>query len=121
MTGAFCEIYGSTIKNEVLEYLMENEDLDIAVGDMAQELGISRPKAYQIVNEFEQKEYVKKSRIIGNTQLYKLNKENKRVHLFLEGFKECLRLVAEETKRTVQQRVHVVQMRAVSAKSIKKK
>lgn len=95
-TGAFCETYGGTITNRILEYLMETEDLDFAVGDMAKELEISKPKAYEVISEFEKKRYVNKTRIIGKTQLYKLNKENLRVKLFLKDFKECLRIVAEE-------------------------
>src|SRR3989338_3900844 len=95
-TGAFCETYGNTIQNRILEYLMENEDLDFAVGDMAKELQISKPKAYEIVGEFEKKGYLKRFRIVGKTQLYMLNKENSRVKLFLNDFKECLRLVVEE-------------------------
>lgn len=33
---------------------------------------------------------------IGKTQLYKLNKDNIRVKIFLRNFEECLRLVIEE-------------------------
>ena len=94
--GAFCETYGATIENRVLEHLLENQDLDIAVGDMAKELEISRTKAYDVIKEFEEKEYVLKSRIIGKTQLYKLNKENVRIRIFLRNFDECLQLVIEE-------------------------
>ena len=95
-TGAFCQIYGDTLQNCVLEYMLENQELDFAVGDMAKELGISKPKAYEIVGYFERKDYVKKSRVVGKTQLYALNKENQRVKLFLRDFKECLKLIAEE-------------------------
>ena len=94
--GVFCETYGYTIENRVLEYLLENQDLDFSVGDMAKNLRISRPKAYEVVKRFEEKGYVNKSRIIGKTQLYILNKENKRVKLFLRDFKECLKLIIEE-------------------------
>ena len=94
--GVFCETYGNTINNRILEYLLENQGLDFAVGDMAKELRISKPKAYKAIEEFEKKRYVKKSRIVGKTQLYILNVEDKRVKLFLKDFKECLRLVAEE-------------------------
>ena len=94
--GAFCETYGNTIKNRILEYVLENQDLDFAVGDMAKEIGISRPKAYQVIKDFEKREYIKKSRIVGKTQLYILNKANKRVKLFLRNFKDCLKLIAEE-------------------------
>ncbi len=94
--GAFCETYGITIENGILEYLLENQDLDFAIGDMAEELDISRPKAYEVMKDFEEKGYVMKSRIVGKTQLYKLNKDNIRVRIFLRNFEECLRLVIQE-------------------------
>src|SRR3990172_7536251 len=94
--GVFCGTYGNTIHNRILEYVLENQDIDFAIGDMAKELGISKPKAYEVIKYFEEKGYIGKSRLVGKTQMYKLNKENKRVKLFLKDFKECLRLVAEE-------------------------
>lgn len=94
--GAFCETYGNTIHNRILEYVLENAEIDFAVGDMAKELGISKPKTYEVIKYFEEKGYIEKSRIVGKTQLYKLNEDNERVKLFLNDFKECLRLVVEE-------------------------
>ena len=102
MIGAFCETYGSTIQNRILEYMLENQDLDFAIGNMANELNISRPKAYEVIANFMQKGFVKKSRMISKTQLYILNKENVRVQLFIKDFKECLRLVAEEHEEKTQ-------------------
>lgn len=116
--GAFCETYGNTINNRILEYLLENQDLDFAVGDMARELEISRPKAYEVVKEFEKKRYVKKSRIVGKTQLYILSKENKRVRLFLRDFKECLKLVAEEYKEKTPTLSSNASVGVISAKSL---
>jgi CTP-dependent riboflavin kinase len=94
--GVFCEIYGCSIKNLILEYLMENHGLDFAIGDLARYLDISRPKAYQLVYEFEKKGYVKKSRVVGRTQLFILNGQNKRVKLLLNNFEECLKVVLDE-------------------------
>ncbi len=96
-SGAFCETYGITIGNRVLEYILENQDIDFAVGDMAKEIGISKPKAYEAIRKFEEKGYVKKSRIVGKTQLYKLCPENRRVRLFMQDFNECLKISAEES------------------------
>ena len=94
--GAFSEIYGRTMKNRILEYFLENQDLDNAIGDTARELKIIRPKVYEVMKIFEKKGYVKKSRIVGKTQLYLLNKDNRRVKLFLKNFMDCLKIVAEE-------------------------
>jgi hypothetical protein len=94
--GAFCSTYGLSMHNLVLEYLLENQGLDFAVGDLAKENKISRPKAYELIKGFEKKRIIKKSRIIGKTQLYILNKSDNKVILFMKDFKECLRIVAEE-------------------------
>jgi sugar-specific transcriptional regulator TrmB len=94
--GVFCEIYGSSIYNRILEYFLENYELDIAASDIVKDLGISKPKVYQIIESFLQKKFIIKSRIIGKTQLYKLDKQNKIVKLFLENFKRCLDIVCEE-------------------------
>lgn len=94
--GAYCEIYGDTIRNRVMEYLLENQDLDIAVGDLAKDTEISRPKAYEIIEDFEEKDYIQKSRVVGRTQLFLLNKKNKRIKLFLRNFRDCLKIIAEE-------------------------
>jgi len=95
-TGAFCGIYGDTLQNKVLEYLMENQGLDFAVCDVARQLKISKPTAYSIIEKFAKKGYVKKSRIVGKIQLYILETKNARVKLFLETFKECINLVMLE-------------------------
>ncbi len=94
--GAFCETYGSTIENRILEYFLEQQSLDTAVGDLARTVGISRPKAYAVVEAFLKKGYLKKSRIVGRTQLFILNKENDRVKLFRHDFKECLKITLDE-------------------------
>lgn len=95
-TGMFCEVYGKTAVNAVLEFLLENQDIDFAVGDIAKEAGISRPKAYSVIEGFEKKGFVKKSRFVGKTQLYILNRSNSVVKLYLRNFKECLKAVLEE-------------------------
>jgi len=96
--GAFCEIYGKSIPNLVLEYLLENQGLDFAIGDLAKDTKISRPKAYETIKSFEKKAIVKKSRVIGKTQLYILNKSNSMVKLFIKDFNECLKLITENEK-----------------------
>lgn len=116
--GAFCETYGNTIHNRILEYTLENLDLDFAIGDMAKELDISRPKAYEEIKKFEEKDYIKKTRVVGKTQLYILNKNNNRVKLFLKDFKECLRLVVEdETREDLGRTVTIAQV-GVSCKRV---
>jgi len=94
--GVFLEIYGNTILNRVWEFLLIRLDLDFAIGDMAREQKISRPKAYEAITRFERKGYVSKSRIIGRTQMYKLNLNHRIVKIYRNNFLECLKLSLEE-------------------------
>jgi len=87
--GVFCKVYGKTLRNKVLEYMLEMGDLDFAVSDI--EASISKPKKYQIVNEFLQERIVRKSRVVAGTQLYILNKRDIKVKLLLRSFDDCLK------------------------------
>lgn len=122
--GEYCEVYGITTENQVLEYLLSCEYGDFAVGDTAELSGISRPKTYEIIKEFLKKNYVVKSRVIGKTQLYKLNKDNPIVKIFLRNFDECLNMVVARysTKKSSESKpgrnTSMSNIRIVSAKSI---
>ncbi len=94
--GMFCKVYGSGLRNRVLEYMLEFGELDFAAGDIAKEIGISRPKTYQIIAELELQKIIKKSRVVSGTQLYVLNDELLQVKLLKRSFRECLKLVLEE-------------------------
>jgi len=94
--GTFCELYGKTLRNRVLEYLLKMKDLDFATSDMATELEISKPKMYQLVQELKQQKFVRKTRIIAGTQLYILNRENHQVKLLQKAFRDCLQLVTKK-------------------------
>ena len=94
--GKFCELYGDSIRNRVLEYVLENQSLDFAIGDLAEEIGISKPKAYEEMKKLEKEGFVIKTRIVAGTQLYGLNKDNRDVKQLLKTFQECLDLVVEK-------------------------
>lgn len=94
--GCFCEVYGITLENRILEHILICQGTDWAVGDMAKELKISRPKTYEVINQLEKKGIVKKSRIIGRTQLYTLNTENSLSKIYMRNFNECLQMVVDE-------------------------
>ena len=111
-TGAFCALYGNTIRNRILEYLLENQGLDFAVGDMAKELKISRPKAYEVAKIFEKKRFIKKSRIVGKTQLYILNKEEKIVQFLLKSFRACLKLIVGAGEELPEAQAYAVKARS---------
>ena len=115
--GIFCEVYGDTINNRIIEYFLIMGRLDFAAGDMAKDLEISRPRVYEAVKEFERKGYIIKSRVIGRTQLYKLNKENRIVKLLMKSFMECLEIVVDEYAEDGKSEEHLKERKAVAGKS----
>lgn len=105
--GAFCELYGKSIRNLVIEYLLENRGLDFAIGDMAKELNISRPKAYEVIKDFEKRGFVIKKRVVSGTQLYILNEKGWEVKQLVKNFKECIKRIIEEQTETPRDYVNV--------------
>jgi len=67
---------GDTPLIRVVDFLMENSIFDYTKTEIAENAGISRASLYKVWPEIEQYELVKESRKMGNTTLYKLNKEN---------------------------------------------
>ncbi|MFA5797223.1 MAG: winged helix-turn-helix domain-containing protein [Candidatus Woesearchaeota archaeon] len=103
--GAYCEVYGKNLYNLVWEDLLIYSEGGVAVGDLARDIGISRPKAYQFIKEFLKKGYLVKGRVIGRTQMYIVNKENIIVKIYIRNFRECLKMVADEYKPKTNGRV----------------
>lgn len=105
--GMFCEVYGDTIRNRILENLLVSDFVGIAVGDLARESKISKPKAYQEIYALENQGIVKKHRIIGKTQIYIINEENALVKVLKKSVKLCIQLVLDEQREKPE--VHVNQ------------
>lgn len=93
---AYCDVYGYTIQNKVMGNFLCSVDSGVAACDVSRLEKISKPKVYEVINEFMKKGYVVKGRVVGKTQLYNLNKEHPHVKIFIRNFRECIRMVIEE-------------------------
>jgi len=78
------EFLGDTPLIRVIDFLIENSIFDYTKTDIADNSGISRASLYNVWPMLEKFEIVKASRKIGNTTLYKLNKENPVVQKLIE-------------------------------------
>ncbi|MFH1589856.1 MAG: hypothetical protein ABIB43_04785 [archaeon] len=96
--GAFSQLYGKTLRNRVVEFILELGELDFAAGDILEEINISKPKLYELIRELEEENIINKSRVVSGTQLYVLNIRNNKVKLLMKSFNECLKTVIEESK-----------------------
>lgn len=78
------EFLGDTPFLRVMDSLIENSIFDYTKTEIADNADISRASLYKVWPILEQYELVSESRQIGNTVLYRLNKENPVVQQLVE-------------------------------------
>jgi Fe2+ or Zn2+ uptake regulation protein len=93
--GIFCEMFGTSVRNRVLEFLLEMRELDFGAGDIAEETGLSRASVYNMVECLLKEGYVVESRIVSGAQLYGLNKKEKKVKVLILVFNLLLKTFIE--------------------------
>ena len=96
--GEFCKILGATPKNIILEELLALRGIDYGIGDVAKNTGLSRATTYIVMKDLLNEHIIKSSRIIGRTQLYKLNENNQNVKKIIEMFNLLLDKIVDEHK-----------------------
>jgi DNA-binding transcriptional ArsR family regulator len=99
------EFLGDTPLIRVVDFLIENSIFDYTKTEIAENAGISRASLYNIWPTLKKYKLVKTSRKIGNTTLYKLNKENpvvrKLIELDLKIGKEYAETLMKEPKPAI--------------------
>lgn len=103
--GAFCELFGATARNRVLEIFLEGREVDNGLGNVAEEAKLNRASVYNVASGLLKHGIIIPSRIVGRTQLYKLNSKNDEAKLLSKSFDDALRLVAREIKRAYKVKV----------------
>ncbi|MBI4453102.1 hypothetical protein HY636_00495 [Candidatus Woesearchaeota archaeon] len=96
MTSAFLEAIGESPRNKVLEYFVECDALDVAITDIIEEYNLNKATTYNVINELLNQRIIKPTRKIGNTQLYRIDKENRISQLLIKMMNDCIAKVAEE-------------------------
>lgn len=94
--GEFCNTFGASPKNRILEFFLEAEGLDFGIGDVAEETGLNRATAYNVIAELVEEKVIIPTRVLGRTQLYKLNLGNPKVEALKEVFKLLLERIVHE-------------------------
>lgn len=80
----FVNFLGDTPLVRVMDFLIGNSIFDYTKTDIAENSDVSRASLYSVWPQLERYEIVKASRKIGNTTLYRLNKENPVVQKLIE-------------------------------------
>ncbi|MDO8628349.1 MAG: hypothetical protein Q7R56_01185 [Nanoarchaeota archaeon] len=82
--GTFCELFGATPKNRILEEYFTFGKGDYPINGIAENTGVKKSTAYKIATELINKGYLLPTRKIGGMQFYKLNQENPDIQLLLQ-------------------------------------
>lgn len=102
------QFLGDTPFLRVVDFLIENSIFDYTKTEIAKNADISRASLYKIWPNVEQYNIIKESRKIGNTTLYRLNKENPVVQELIEL---DLKISKEFAESLVEKRVMIAKSR----------
>ncbi|MBI5046984.1 hypothetical protein HZC07_04620 [Candidatus Micrarchaeota archaeon] len=80
----FVQVLGDTPLIRLMDFFIQNSIFDYTKTEIAENSGISRASLYKIWSMLEKYAFIKESRKIGNTTLYKLNKVNPVVQKLIE-------------------------------------
>ena len=94
--GEFCEIFGVTPRNRVIEFFLEGREIDFSIGDVAREIGMNRATTYNTMEGLIEEGYLVPTRKVSGGQLYKLNEEKEEVKVLITAFNLVLRNVVKE-------------------------
>ena len=76
MDSIFIKIMGDSSSVRVIDYLLTERDLDFSISDLSRNVNLGRTTIYKIWDSLLKSDIVVHTRIIGNSKLYKLNKDN---------------------------------------------
>ncbi len=97
--GDFCEIFGITPRNRILEHFLTCDILEFSIGDVAEETELNRATAYNVMEELVKEGYIIPTRKSSGAQLYKLNKEKYEVKILLKAFSMILKKILDEYEK----------------------
>ena len=99
MWGEFCEIFGVTPRNRVIEFFLEGREMDFSIGDVAKEIGMNRATTYNTIEELIQEGYIIPTRKVSGGQLYKLNEEKDEVKILINAFNLVLKNIMKDHQK----------------------
>lgn len=86
VNSIFLQVYGDNPKLRVLDFLITFQDYDYSMKDIAKQAEVGYTTLKEFWPEFVKRNIVKKTRIIGNAKMFKLNTENPEVKQFMKFY-----------------------------------
>ena len=101
----FTELFGDSPTIKVLDFLLTERELDFSISDMARNSGIGRATLYRIWEQLIKNEIILPTRVIGKSQLYKLNAANPKIKKLIEI--DDMLILEELRNKTEKQKIKV--------------
>ena len=86
----FVEYFGSSPYVKVLDFLIEGQEFDYSMTEVARGAGVGWSAFTRIWQQLSDKEIIIATRTIGNAKLFKLNRQNLFVKKMVELFDEVI-------------------------------
>ena len=99
--GEFCEVFGITPRNRVMEHFLTMSSLDFSIGDIAIETKLNRATTYNVISELIEGNYLVATRKVSGAQLFKLNIENKEVKILLKAMNLVIDKIFNEEEKKI--------------------
>lgn len=90
------DVFGNSRQLKVLDYLIDNQELDYSKSDIAEGVGISRTTVNRLLTELHETGIIVESRRVGNARMYKLDMKSPLVRELLEFDRRLSRLLESE-------------------------
>ena len=98
--SSFTLVFGESPVIKVLDFLIDNQEFDYSLTDIAKNAEVGWTTIHQFWPELVRLAIVKKTRNIGRAELYKLNKESPLVNKLIEiDLLISKQLIQEELER----------------------
>ena len=112
----FTEVFGNSPQVKVIDLLVTQDDMEYTKKEIAECAEVGRSTLYTFWDTLEHYDIVRKTRRIGNTWLYRINKESPAVKALQEFQLRLVDMIVEE--ETKERDVGLIEHHQVEAKEV---
>lgn len=98
MTSVFLKLEGDTVKNRIWDFLVVFSEFDYSMKEIADNSNVSYSALKLIWKEFVNRKIVIHTRDVGNSKMYKLNRDNPQVEKFINYYWSVVESAIEKSK-----------------------
>ena len=102
----FTEVFGNSPQVKVIDLLVTQDDMEYTKTEIAECAEVGRSTLYTFWDTLEHYDIVRKTRRIGNTWLYRINKESAAVKALQDFQLKLVDMIVEEETKELEKPFH---------------